>query len=387
MFSKRLNYPFYENELSELLKKVELGRVLNFIESNPTKVSLPYPEELTAVFVDRENLFYNPDPKGLKKAREVILKYYQDRKLSIDIKQIYISSGTSEAYSYIFKLLCDPEDNILIPNPGYPLFDYLASLECIRTKPYRLEYVHGRGWFIDFDDIKRNIDGFTKAIVVINPNNPTGSYVRHEEKEKLVEIAKRYNISLISDEVFYDFKLNRGSFPSFASESRVLCFTLSGISKILGLPQMKLSWIIVNGPESYKEEACEKLEVISDTFLSVSIPVQNGLEKLFSCCKVVTESIKFRIKQNYEFIKSALAKTPLRVLDTEGGWNAIIELPRVISEREWVEKLLLEKNTLVYPGYFFDFEKEAYIVVSLIVEGKKTEKGIENILSLYEKYA
>ena len=265
------------------------------------------------------------------------------------------------------------------------MFDYIASLELVDLKNYHLEYLHGYGWKIDFDSLQKNIDERTKAIVLINPNNPTGSYISKAEREMLVKIANEFNLALISDEVFFDFTLEECKRFSFAYENKALTFTLSGISKILALPQMKLAWLTVNGKEDLKNEAIERLEVISDTFLSASTPVQNALPCFLEKGKIITEKIKKRIRKNYKLLKNYLEGSPIRILTAKGGWNAILEMPSIFSEEKWVKKLLIEKDVLVYPGYFFDFEKEAYLIISLIVKENFLSEGIKKILDLFKE--
>ncbi|MGC8765255.1 MAG: aminotransferase class I/II-fold pyridoxal phosphate-dependent enzyme, partial [Brevinematia bacterium] len=223
MFSRRLNYPFVKNQLSEILDSKDKKSLLNLIESNPTKTGFSYNKKLLKYFLKDENLSYEPDPKGLKVARDCISVYYKERNICVDPEDIFVTPGTSEAYSYIFKILCDPHENILIPLPGYPLFEYLASLDVVNTKPYRLTYIHGAGWQIDFDSILNAIDERTKAIVLINPNNPTGSYILPEERKRIIEIAKTFKISIIVDEVFFDFNIDeKAERYSFADEKEVL---------------------------------------------------------------------------------------------------------------------------------------------------------------------
>ncbi len=386
IFSKRIEYPFKINELSKLVDSTDKTKLLNLSESNPTKVGLIYDKNILLSFLKSENLTYDPNPKGIKEARETIIDYYKEKEIILSNEQIILTSGTSEAYSFIFKILCDPFDNILIPVPGYPLFDYLASLEMIRTKSYKLEYIHNVGWRIDFDSIISSIDNKTKAIVLINPNNPTGSYISDEEKIILIDLAKKYNLAIISDEVFFDYQIYEGSFSSFAGNNDCLTFVLSGISKILALPQMKLSWVVISGEKNQKDEAIGRLELISDTFLSVSIPIQNSLRAFFEFGNILKTQLIKRIKENYFTLKEYFENSPIRVLTTSGGWSTILELPRILSEEEWIKKLIIEENCLFYPGYLFDFEREAFCSLSLIIEKAILEKGIDSIIKILNKY-
>ncbi len=385
MFSDRIEYPFKTNELTKLIESVDKKKLINLSESNPTKAGLIHKKDILSCFSKKKNLKYEPDPKGIKEAREVIFDYYREKDIILSTDDIVITSGTSEAYSFIFKILCNPFDNILIPQPGYPLFDYLASLEMVKTKPYKLEYTHNIGWKIDFDFLISQIDEKTKAIVLINPNNPTGSYISEEEKKEIINIAKKYNLALISDEVFFDYNIDGKNYNSFAGNKECLTFVLSGISKILALPQMKLSWIVISGKEEIKKEAIERLELVSDTFLSVSIPIQNALKEFFKYGEKLKSKIISRVKENYFILQEYFNNSPVRVLNTSGGWSTILELPRIISEEEWIKRLLLEENCLVYPGYFFDFEREAFCSLSLIVEQNLLIKGIEKIMQIFQR--
>ncbi|MCX7820046.1 MAG: pyridoxal phosphate-dependent aminotransferase [Brevinematales bacterium] len=386
IFSERIRYPFELNELSKLIEVKDKNNLINLAESNPTKAGIIYEHKILNYFFKNDNLKYYPDPKGIKEAREAVLDYYKLKGVFISLEDIFLTSGTSEAYSFIFKILCDPLDNILIPFPGYPLFDYLSSLELVKTKHYRLEYFHNSGWKIDFDSIVQSIDKKTKAIVLINPNNPTGSYVSDEDKRKIIDIAKKNDIAIIADEVFFDYNIDDKVYHSFAGNKDCLTFVLSGISKILALPQMKLSWIVVSGEEKIKREAIDRLELVSDTFLSVSIPIQNALKDFFLAGEIIKKNIIERIKENYLYIKECVKDSPIRLLDTSGGWSTVIELPRILSEEEWVKKLLMEENCLVYPGYFFDFEREAFCSISLIVEKDILIRGIKSIENILQKY-
>lgn len=386
MFSDRIEYPFKTNELTKLIESIGKKKLLNLSESNPTKTNLVYDNDILSCFLKKENLKYEPDPKGIKNARNIVVDYYKEKDLSLSPEEIILTSGTSEAYSFIFKILCNPFDNILIPQPGYPLFEYLASLEMVKTKPYKLEYTHNIGWKIDFDFLASQIDEKTKAIVLINPNNPTGSYISDEEKREIINIAKKHNLALISDEVFFDYNIDDKIYNSFAGNKECLTFVLSGISKILALPQMKLSWIIISGEERIKQEAIERLELVSDTFLSVSIPIQNSLKEFFKYGEKLKSIIINRIKENYLILKEYFKDSPVRVLDTSGGWSTILELPRIISEEEWVNRLISEENCLVYPGYFFDFEREAFCSLSLIIEKNLLIKGLEKIMRIFYRH-
>ncbi|MEM5947496.1 pyridoxal phosphate-dependent aminotransferase [Spirochaetia bacterium 38H-sp] len=384
-FSDRFEYPFFPNRLFELASSAE-GYV-NLTISNPTTVGLPYEESLLDVFLERDNLVYRPDARGLERARRAVAEYYNRRNLSVSADDVLITAGTGDAYSYLFKMLCNAYDNVLVPQPGYPLFDHIAALELVELRKYELDYSHSRGWRIDFFDLEKKTDNRTRAIVLINPNNPTGSYVCRYEAESLARFASERGIALIVDEVFFDFCIGFvADRASFVASTDCLSFTLSGFSKILGLPQVKFSWIVTSGPSDCISEAKERLELISDTYLSASVPVQNAAPALFTAGHPIFGAIKERINENYVFLDKLFADSAVRLLRTYGGWSCVLELPRIMSEEEWTERLLLEAGVLVYPGYFFDFIREAYIVISLLPEHPVLREGIGRFVDFCKKH-
>ncbi|MDP2207403.1 MAG: pyridoxal phosphate-dependent aminotransferase [Bacteroidota bacterium] len=326
---------------------------------------------------------YEPDPKGLLDTRLAVSGYYKQKGVDVNPESIVITSGSSEAYSYILKLIAEVDDEVLVPVPSYPLLSIISQLNDVVLKHYRL--VYDGEWHIDFDSITSAITKKTKAILVIHPNNPTGSYVKKYEYKMLVEIAAKYNLAIISDEVFLDYAItdNEQRLESFAGKSDVLTFTISGISKMLGLPQMKIGWLIVNGPQKYCVDALSRLEMIADTYLSVSIPVQNSLRYWLNQFHHINSKILDRVKQNYFLLQGASKNNVASsVLSVEGGWNAIIKLPKIRPDDEWVENFLQNSNVLFQPGYFYDFEEDANLVMSLIQHPEVLETALN--LSIFK---
>jgi aspartate/methionine/tyrosine aminotransferase len=382
MFSSRFHWDLQRNRLTELLaaKRKQGARVLDLTQSNPTRAGIEYPEELRQVFDDARVLRYDPLPAGSLEAREAVAGYYRQRGHAVESGRILLTASTSEAYSYLFKLLADPGDQVLVPRPSYPLFEYLARMESIEVRQYPLEY-HA-GWAIDLDALAGTITARTRAVVLVNPNNPTGSYIKRGELEALARIAADRGIALISDEVFsdYAFAADADRVTSLAGVEDCATFSLSGLSKIAGLPQMKLGWIVVAGPARLRVEAIEKLEWIADTYLSVGTPVQCAAARLLEYGAAVQRQIQERTAANLAFARQALAGTALEILAVEGGWSITIRVPRVRTEEEWCLELLDRDNVLVQPGYFYDFEAEAFLVASLLTAPAEFQEGIARIV-------
>ncbi len=382
MFSSRFHWDLPHNRLTELLtaKREHGALVLDLTQSNPTHAGIEYPGELRRVFDSPGVLRYDPLPAGSIKAREAVADYYRQRGHAVEPSRILLTASTSEAYSYLFRLLADPGDRVLAPRPSYPLFEYLAKMESIEVCQYRLEY-HG-GWAIDLEALVRAITDRTRAVVLVNPNNQTGSFVKRGELEALTRIAAERGIALVSDEVFsdYAFEAQAGRVTSLAGVEDCLAFSMSGLSKIAGLPQMKLGWIVVSGPSRQRAEAMEKLEWIADTYLSVGTPVQCAAARLLEAGEAVQRQIGERTAANLAFARKALAGTALEILAVEGGWSIIIRVPRVRTEEEWCLELLERDNVLVQPGYFYDFEDEAFLVASLLTAPAEFQEGMARIV-------
>jgi alanine-synthesizing transaminase len=378
LFSSRLEWDANPNPLSTLLaeKRAQGAAILDLTESNPTRAALDYPGDLLTALADPQALHYDPDPRGLLSAREAVSAYYAQRNVEVPASRILLTASTSEAYSYIFKLLTNPGDEILVPRPSYPLFDYLAAMESVAVRQYPLRY--DGVWHIDFPALTGAITPRTRAIVVVNPNNPTGSYLKLPEWEHLQTLG----LPILSDEDFSDFAFSPDPrrITTLAGQNSVLTFSMSGLSKIAGLPQMKLGWIVASGPDH--PAALDGLEWIADTYLSVSTPVQLALPRLLTAAPPVQEQIRAQTRSNLEHLRKNLlaAASPCRCLTTEGGWYAVLEVPRIRTEEEWVLQLLAEKDVLVQPGFFYDFESEAFLVLSLLTPPALFSEGLRRIL-------
>ncbi|MDX2149805.1 MAG: pyridoxal phosphate-dependent aminotransferase [Bryobacteraceae bacterium] len=378
MFSRRLPARFEGNRLSRALaERRSCGlKVLDLTESNPTR-AFDAPD-LRAVFASPRLAVYDPSPFGLDSTRHAVAQRFP----GVDAQSVLLTSSTSESYSWLFKLLADPGDEILVPRPSYPLFEYLAAFESVEAKPYRLDY-HGR-WQVDPASIADAVTPRTRAIVAVNPNNPTGSFLKAAERDLLFDLAARHGLALISDEVFFDYALRSDpNRVSLSGEAPVLTFTLGGLSKAAGLPQMKLGWMVVGGPPHLRESALERLELIADTYLSVGTPVQVAAPALLALSSGFQEMLMARLHENLAYLQRVTAEAPaFELLDVEGGWYAILRVPKIRSEEEWTLDLLERRGVLVQPGYFYDFEREAYLVLSLITRGDPFREGVECILTL-----
>lgn len=384
VFSSRLQWDSKPNPLSLFLaeKRRSGAAILDLTESNPTHAGLDYPGgELLAALADPRALLYNPDPRGLLAAREAVAEYYAQRGVDVPASRILLTASTSEAYSYLFKLLADPGDEILVPRPSYPLFDYLAAMESVRVRQYPLRY--NGVWHIDFDALANAITPRTRAIVVVNPNNPTGSYLKRTEWERL----QTFGLPILSDEVFSDFAFasDPTRVATLTGASDALTFSMSGLSKIAGLPQMKLGWIVAGGPDH--TAALEGLEWIADTFLSVATPVQWALPRILAASATVQEQIRRRTRTNLEHLRerASSARSSCRCLHVEGGWYAILEMPRIRTEEQWALHLLADRDVLVQPGYFYDFEEEAFLVLSLLTPPAAFAEGLSRILDAADR--
>lgn len=370
MFSNRFKWNLETNRLAQLIEKKRLAgaRILDLTESNPTRAGFVFPsEEILSALANPSAMLYEPQPKGLLVAREAVAGYYAERGFTVSADSIHLTASTSEAYSFLFKLLANHGDNVLVPQPSYPLFDFLATLEGVELRPYELEYLSA-GWRMDFDSMAQAISPTTRAIILVSPNNPTGSFVKREELRRLNELCARHNLALIADEVFsdYGFGDDESRVASLAENANALTFVMSGFSKILALPQMKLGWIVTNGPSALRDEAIERLDLIADTFLSVGAPVQHAAPEWFKLRAGLQRQILDRVKTNYDWLVAKVENSPVRMLKTEGGWYATLEVPRHFSEEELVLRLLAEDDVLVHPGYFFDFPREAFLALSLL---------------------
>ena len=382
MFSSRTDWNLTPNALHQLLEeKHKKGeRIIDLTESNPTRCGFSYHPELLQALSSERSLLYEPNPRGLLTARKGIAGYYQRQGVLVDPSYIFLTASTSDAYAHLFRLLCNPGDNVLVPKPSYPLFDYLCRLNDVEVRYYRLQYEDE--WQIDLDSIKGAIDPSTRAILLVHPNNPTGSFVKSTENKTIMEIVQRHSLALIVDEVFGEFSFEdvNGGCESFAAQNHSLVFTLNGISKLLGLPQMKLAWITVSGEPGLVHVAVNRLEIICDTYLSTGTPIQHALTQLLDDGRCVTDQIRKRVRTNYHSLHSMTAGSPVSLLDASGGWNAILRFPNILSDEDWALKTLKECNVLVHPGHFFEIELRACIVASLLPEESTFSDGISRLL-------
>ena len=364
-FSSRFHWDLRPNKLTQALAaRLAAGApVLDLTESNPTRAELDYPREILRAFEDPRMLVYEPSPAGAREARVAVSAYYADRGHNVSPDRILLTASTSEAYSYLFKLLCDPGDEVLVPRPSYPLFEFLADMECVKVRQYSMAY-HG-GWSIEPPEFSER----TRAVVVVNPNNPTGSYLKRAELAALVERCARHGAALISDEVFADYGFgpivcgdeDAERVTTLAAIEECAAFCMSGLSKIAGLPQMKLGWIIAN-----RTLAMERLEWIADTYLSVATPVQCAASRLLAAGEGVQRQIRERTAHNLKLARELLVGSAGSALAVEGGWYLTVQVPRVRGEEEWVLELLEREGVLLQPGFFYDFDAEGYLVASLL---------------------
>jgi len=372
-FSSRLKWDLRPNLLSvRLAEKRRAGSVIfDLTQSNPTHAGFDYPHSIIEALADPESLRYDPSPRGMLPAREAVARYYAERGRKVAPSQILLTASTSEAYSYLFKLLTDPGDEILTPRPSYPLFEFLAALELVEVRQYPLRY--DGSWHVDFGAVEAAITPRTRAIVVVNPNNPTGSFVKSDEITRLESLG----LPILCDEVFSDYGF--GHVARRGEANRTLTFSMSGLSKSAGLPQMKLGWIVASGPGH--ESALQQLELIADTYLSVATPVQVALPRLLESSAQVRAQIRERTRANLTDLQDAFRNSAAQVLNVEGGWNAVLQVPRTRTEEEWSLELLTAHDVLVQPGFFFDFETEAFLVVSLLTQPEIFHEGVRRILT------
>lgn len=383
MWSSRLPWTRSENALSRLrrLRKEQNSAVLDLTESNPVAAGFLHPEgSVLEALGDSRCLQYEPDPRGLREAREAISQYYADAGESIAPERIVLTASTSEAYSYLFKVLCDSGDAVLTPRPSYPLFEFLAGLEGVATQSYPLIY-QGK-WQVDLEALESAITPRTRAIAVVHPNNPTGSYTDLGEWAALVALAGGRGLALLSDEVFRDYGFQgrvqgvAGLYPGSAAPM----FILSGLSKVCALPQMKLGWIAVAGETAVAEAALSRLELVADTFLSVSAPVQYGLTRLLSLRSPMQARIRERCLSNLRLLREHVVRmSGCDVLHAGGGWCATIRTPRLIPEEDLVLLLLERDSVLLQPGYFYDFPSECYLVLSLLTDPGVFREGVQRL--------
>jgi alanine-synthesizing transaminase len=384
-FAKRTNWNLTPNRLSgALAAHRSSGKpLLDLTVSNPTECGFEYDRSaILSALSNPAALSYEPNPKGLESARQAVAGYYADRKEDVSVEDIFLTTSTSEAYSYVFRTLCDPGDELLIPSPSYPLFDFLADIQDVTLVRYPLLYDHG--WQIDFHGLGQAIAPRTRGVIVVHPNNPTGHYTKRGEIAKLNAICSARGLAVIADEVFLDSSVEGNAQPSFAVNRDALTFTLSGLSKICGLPQMKAAWLAVSGPQHGKAEALVRLEMIADTYLSVNAPVQLAIPRFLEQRHTFQKQAMSRVRRNLAELdrQIALQKIVSR-LTVEGGWCAVLRVPATRSDEDLALTLLNERGLYVHPGHFYDFATERFLVLSLLVPEAKIEQGIAEILARF----
>lgn len=382
MFAGRTDWKLTANPLAEALERAraQKQKILDLTASNPTECGFIYDTRaIMRALCSPETLRYYPDPRGVKPAREAVRRYYEERGLNVPIDELFLTTSTSEAYSFIFRLLCDPGDELLAPVPSYPLFDYLAGLQDVKLKPYPLLYDHG--WNIDFHSLEQQISSRTRGVLVVNPNNPTGHYVSREEMRRLSELCRARGMAVIADEVFLDFTVDSAQRASFAGNPEALTFTLSGLSKISGMPQMKVAWLAVSGPEELKRLAIARLEVIGDAYLSMNGPVQHAIPVLLAQRQDFQKQLMARVRQNLDELDRQLAmQRQVSRLEVEGGWYAVLRVPATRSDEDLAIALVKHAGVYVHPGHFYDFPRDGYLVISLITPGDIFRDGMSGLV-------
>jgi aspartate/methionine/tyrosine aminotransferase len=383
MFSRRTDWELTPNRLTRAQHELQAaGReVLDLTVSNPTRADLRYDaQSILQALADPKAMDYDPQPKGLRSAREAVADYYLTHD-EIDPESILLTASTSEGYSYALRLLCNAEDEVLVPKPSYPLFEFLADLQDVKLVPYPLLYDHG--WQIDFPSLHQAVTSRTRAVVVVHPNNPTGSFVIGEERRALNQFCHKNNLALVVDEVFLDYAHDGEPRATFATNRDVLTFTLSGLSKISGLPQMKLAWIVTSGPEVQVAAALARLEVIADTYLSMNAPIQLAAPVLLRQRHSIQPQLMERARTNLnELDRQLVQQQTCRRLEVEGGWYAVLRVPATQSDEDLAIEILRQLSVLVHPGHFYDFPSDGYLIVSLITPPENFRHGIEQILKL-----
>ena len=386
MFSDRTNWKLSHNRLTMALEQVRSsdGRVLDLTISNPTRAGLRYDESsILHSLASPHAMDYDPQPKGLPSACAAVADYYQTEHgiHGLDPESLILTTSTSEGYSFVFRLLCNPGDELLVPKPSYPLFEFLADLQDVKLVPYPLLYDHG--WQMDFPSLQNAVTKRTRGVVVVHPNNPTGSFVHPHEQKSLNRFCRERGLALIADEVFLDYAHNRVPQQTFAANSDVLTFTLSGVSKVSALPQMKVAWVVTSGPAAEVEAAQARLEVIADTYLSMNAPIQWAAPVLLDQRKSIQQQLLDRVLDNLaELDRQLAAQKTCQRLSVEGGWYAVLRVPVTQTDEELAVDLLRRKSVLVHPGHFYDFPSDGYLVLSLITQGAEFGDGVHRILEM-----
>jgi alanine-synthesizing transaminase len=390
-FSARTAWDISETELARAIAQRRNSGLplLDLTASNPTQCGFVYDDAaILSALGHRESLVHDPSPRGLLRAREAVARYYADHDATVDPEHVFLTTSTSEAYSFLFRLLCDPGDEILIAQPSYPLFDFLAQLENVRLVPYPLFYDHG--WHLDGEAARRQITAKTRAMALVHPNNPTGHFTKDSERAEVEALCVEHGLALIVDEVFLDYGLNGGpgghAGRSFAcGPHSVLTFALSGLSKVAALPQMKAAWIAAFGPKTELDPAIARLEVIADTFLSMNAPIQHALPEWLATRHGLQAQITGRLVQNLKTLDSVLTTQKMvSRLEVEAGWYAVLRVPALISGEELAASLVTRSGVSVHPGYFFGFAGDGWLVVSLLTPEKEFAEGMSAICAYFQ---
>lgn len=384
MFTRRTSWPLAANALSQRLEALRAAGtpILDLTESNPTRCSFAYSDDLLEPLADSANLRYEPSPRGWLPARESICRCYAEAyDVVVEPSQIVLMASTSEAYSWLLRLLAEPGERVLAPQPSYPLFNYLADLNDVHLDAYPL--VYRDGWQVDVERLRAAVRPDTRAIIAVQPNNPTGSCLNDQELDAIRRLSRERHLALICDEVFADYRYPEGAgrFRSAAGHGDILTFTLGGVSKALGLPQVKVAWIVVSGPTSLRDEALARLEMIADTYLSVNTPAQRALPRWLAQRQAIQRQILQRLLDNRRYLVEQVATSgACQVLNADGGWYAVLRAPSVRDDEAFCLDLLERDHVLVHPGYFFDFPDPGYLVLSLLLPQKQFRDGAGRLL-------
>jgi aspartate/methionine/tyrosine aminotransferase len=388
MFSQRTNWRLGLNAFTRAISEVRGSgqEILDLTVSNPTEAGVrPDAEIVLAALANPEAMHYEPQPRGLLAARQAVCRYYRESHevFDLDPERLILTTSTSEAYSYVFRLLCNPGDEILVPKPSYPLFEFLADLADVKLVPYPLLYDHG--WQIDFDSLYKAATERSRSVILVHPNNPTGSYVSAAETAALNAFCRDYSLALIVDEVFLDYAHDGASRTSFVTNADSLTFTLSGVSKISALPQMKLAWVATSGPKEMVTEAGARLEVIADTYLSMNAPVQLAAAVLLDQRKQIQPILLDRLRVNLAELDRQLGGHPSCArLQVEGGWYVVLRVPVLGTDEDLAIDLLRKMSVIVHPGHFYDFPSDGHLVLSLITEPANFREGVSRLLQVVE---
>jgi alanine-synthesizing transaminase len=387
VFSSRVPSHVVTNRLTAALqsRRSRGEPLIDLTESNPTRAGFDYPADLMAPLGDAAGLRYLPSPLGTLAARRGVAADYARQGITVDPRRIVLTASTSDGYSLLFKLLADAGDEVLVPRPSYPLFDHLTRLDLVVTREYDLDI--DDSWAIDFASVERALTPRTRAVLVVSPNNPTGSFVAAPELERLAAFCAPRGIAIVADEVFADYELEAGAAGGagrVATRPDVLSFALGGLSKSVGLPQVKLGWVVVSGPDRLVDEALQRLELICDSYLAVSTPAQNAVAGLLERGAAVRVQIAARVAANYRTLQTMTAgASSCRALPSAGGWYAVLRVPTLEPEEDLALRLLAD-GVLTHPGYFFDFPRESYLIVSLLPPGTLFADGVSRVLRHFD---